>query len=357
MPRLNYKINIVILLYSLIITFVFTCCVKYFQTSTLSFILDMERQIEYVVGSESLYNQYEVDQLYQEESQINKNHTQAIAKELTLFSFLFCLFFIGSSFLLWFILNIIQKKNNSRIALQFKNVNAGTEFFFTDPQLDAAYQHLSEYFKNHLENYKRLHSYLSHEQKNMIAILRASMEMNKHDKYLEGLNYLSQNIDDILVLIEQENEDGITTVDVSLCCATLCDMYRNGYPNLYFDFDDESQNTILAKERWIYRAVSNLIDNAIKYGGNNIIHVHVEAKRNTVIIKVQDFGIGISEKQMEYIFNYQYRVSKSQKNGYGIGLNLVAHVCDLCDGYAYVESTLHKGTTFYLSFPQYTECY
>lgn len=361
MPRLDYKINIVIFLYSIIITCVFVFCAQYFQSSTSSFIFDMENQIvRFTDGKEEPYSPYETKKFEQKKSQIINNqvyqfYSQVITKELTLFSILFCLFFIGSSFLLWFILSMIQKSNNSRIALQFKNVNTDTDFFFTDPQLNAAYQHLNESFRNHLENYKRVHSYLSHEQKNMIAILKASMEMNQHGKYLEGINYLSQNIDDILVLIEQEDENSTNIVDVSLCCAAVCDIYKKVYPNIQFDFNLDEQNTILAKERWIYRAVSNLIDNAIKYGREKTIHVYAETKHHTVIIRVEDSGYGISEEQMDFIFNYQYCISKNQICSYGIGLSVVAHVCDLCAGYVYVESILNKGTTFYLSFPQYTE--
>lgn len=112
---------------------------------------------------------------------------------------------------------------------------------------------------------------------------------------------------------------------------------------------------IMAKERWIKRAVSNLLDNAIKYGDGKLVEVVVKRKHHSIIITVSDHGIGISEKKQAEIFNHQYRVNELNKDGYGIGLSLVSHVCELCNGFVIVDSEEGKGSTFYLSFPSLTD--
>ena len=71
----------------------------------------------------------------------------------------------------------------------------------------------------------------------------------------------------------------------------------------------------------------------------------------SVVVKVSDHGIGICEEEQEKIFQHHYRIQELKKDGYGIGLSLVQHVCDLCGGFVYVESTPHVETSFYLSFP------
>ena len=76
-------------------------------------------------------------------------------------------------------------------------------------------------------------------------------------------------------------------------------------------------------------------------------------KHKSVIIIVKDHGIGISEEKQNQIFNHNYRINELNKDGYGIGLSLVSHVCDLCQGFVTVESKMQEGTTFYLSFPVY----
>ena len=108
----------------------------------------------------------------------------------------------------------------------------------------------------------------------------------------------------------------------------------------------------MAKSRWIYRAVSNLLDNAIKYGCGKPISLSVEVRKGSVIVKVQDQGIGIEKSHLDKIFQNRYRVNELNKNGYGIGLSLVSYVCDLCGGFIMAESEPSHGTTFYLSFPQ-----
>ena len=105
----------------------------------------------------------------------------------------------------------------------------------------------------------------------------------------------------------------------------------------------------------IYRAICNLLDNAIKYGEDKPIEINVKNKNNSIIISVHDNGIGIPQELQDKIFNHRYRINELNKDGYGIGLSLVSHVCDLCSGFVWVESEKNKGSTFYLSFPEMNE--
>lgn len=72
----------------------------------------------------------------------------------------------------------------------------------------------------------------------------------------------------------------------------------------------------------IENAISNLIDNAVKYGGNHI-EIHVNAVLNTVEISVADSGKIIEKNQQEKIFEQFYRIPKGNTHnvkGFGIGL-------------------------------------
>ena len=92
------------------------------------------------------------------------------------------------------------------------------------------------------------------------------------------------------------------------------------------------------------------MDNAIKYGQQKEIIVTLKQAKGSVIIEVKDQGIGIDENQAEHIFQDRYRIPHLHTDGYGIGLSLVHHVCELCHGFVTFDST-SKGTTFYLCFP------
>lgn len=252
---------------------------------------------------------------------------------------------------LWVVLKHMQMNRTLRIAQELND--STTEIVPSDePALAAAYAKLKEKFDDQLNDFKRLSAYLTHEQKNQVAILRTRMELSGNTDGLERLDDIADSIDDILTLSENNNQDTLAIVDVSVICAEVFDSYKRTTDNLFFEFDGNDDTEIFAKPRWIYRAVSNLLDNAIKYGEGKPIILSVKEKNGSVIVEVCDHGIGISADKQEMIFRENYRVNELNKDGYGIGLSLVAHVCDLCGGFTTVYSELHKGSVFYMSFPQ-----
>ena len=176
------------------------------------------------------------------------------------------------------------------------------------------------------------------------------LELDQQTQYLSQLDNVTDCINDILTLGER-NDEVTTVIDVTLICAEVYDHYSKSYPLLRFSFDEDAQTEIFGKERWIQRAISNLIDNAIKYGNGKPIELSVKNERGSVIIIVEDHGVGIPASEEEQIFDMNYRIRELKSDGYGIGLSLVNHVCVLCQGFAYFESEVGEGTKFYLSFP------
>lgn len=264
----------------------------------------------------------------------------------------FCLILFVMAILLWLTLNRIQTKNNLQIVKQIAKISSADSFECDNPELLQAYERIRQKFDDNLSDYKRLNSYLSHEQKNAIAILRTNLELSENTEYLSQLDYVSDSIDDVLTLSETDENALKAPVDVALVCAAVCDSYQAVQENIRFTFDENADTRIIAKERWIYRAVANLISNAVKYGDGKPIEVQVQNKKGSVIVTVKDYGIGIAAASQNKIFNHRYRINDLNKDGYGIGLSLVSHVCDLCGGFVTLESEEGKGTTFYLLFPE-----
>ena len=94
------------------------------------------------------------------------------------------------------------------------------------------------------------------------------------------------------------------------------------------------------------RIVNNLISNAIKY--NNIAgEINISLKDK--ILKISDTGIGIEEKKLKDIYKRYYRAT-SEQGGFGIGLNIVSHICNKYSIKIDVESKKRIGTTFTLRF-------
>ncbi len=103
------------------------------------------------------------------------------------------------------------------------------------------------------------------------------------------------------------------------------------------------------------RALSNLIDNAIKYnrpGGK--ISVYASKTADQTLICVTDTGIGIAESDIPRIFERFYRAEKSrsrESGGTGLGLSITKHVAERHGGSVSAQSVLGEGSSFTLTFP------
>jgi|CXWL01.1.fsa_nt_gi signal transduction histidine kinase len=121
--------------------------------------------------------------------------------------------------------------------------------------------------------------------------------------------------------------------------------------NIKFDLQmPRALSTIQADKDLLRIAINNLLTNAVKYnspGGS--VSLQVEETDSSVFIRVSDTGIGISQHDLEHIFDKFYRSTNDnvlQKNGHGLGLSLVKEIIELHHGKISVESTPDKGSIF-----------
>ncbi len=99
----------------------------------------------------------------------------------------------------------------------------------------------------------------------------------------------------------------------------------------------------------IYRAMSNLVENAAKYNREGgAITVTAEEADNRITVIVSDTGVGIPEEDLPHIFEPFYRVDRSRSRaagGAGLGLPLVRDIIEKHGGTIEVQSTPGEGTT------------
>lgn len=100
----------------------------------------------------------------------------------------------------------------------------------------------------------------------------------------------------------------------------------------------------------MHRVLSNLIENAIKYAGKGkIITIKTWDDADWVFVKVSDNGVGISQDDLQHIFDKFYRVKNDSTHsikGSGLGLYLVKYFVELHSGTISANSRLNEGTSF-----------
>jgi signal transduction histidine kinase len=103
------------------------------------------------------------------------------------------------------------------------------------------------------------------------------------------------------------------------------------------------------------QALLNLLDNAVKYSGENkYVEVSARIQGQNIFIKVSDRGSGISKSDLRKIFEKFYRVESREGKkvpGSGIGLTLVKEIVEAHEGRVEVESEVGKGSVFTLIIP------
>lgn len=112
---------------------------------------------------------------------------------------------------------------------------------------------------------------------------------------------------------------------------------------------------IYADRYRMYQVITNLLTNAIKYSpSSEKIIISVEAEKNTTIIRVQDFGIGIELDQQKNIFDQFYRVNSPKEKTYpglGMGLYIAREIVKRHGGEIHVTSEKGNGSIFTIILP------
>jgi PAS domain S-box-containing protein len=119
----------------------------------------------------------------------------------------------------------------------------------------------------------------------------------------------------------------------------------------------ESPLTIVGDRDRVGQVVTNLLTNAIKYSPESdriIVRAMADTSTDTVVVSVQDFGIGIPQEEQDRIFDRFYRVGNDVRGSYaglGLGLFIASEFVRRHDGRIWVESDEGRGTTISFSLP------
>ncbi|HET7375153.1 MAG TPA: ATP-binding protein, partial [Anaerolineae bacterium] len=179
------------------------------------------------------------------------------------------------------------------------------------------------------------------------------------NKIMAGIEQMTELIDDLLDLGRIDAGVGLVSGECS-----LADIANNVVESMQDQASTRgvklstgilSQKLIQGDQGLVRHAVTNLVDNALKYtGANGSVKVSVQESHNFMVLAVKDNGIGIAPADQARLFERFYRVRRRDTidiKGTGLGLAIVKSIADWHRGRVWVESQLGSGSTFYLLLP------
>ena len=191
----------------------------------------------------------------------------------------------------------------------------------------------------------------------MYADRKEEFLKNSLDKMDRQINTLTNLISDLLDLSKIKSGSLVlkkSTFTVNEFINDLIDQIRQMNSNCNVVFNEIENREIVADRERLGQVLINFLTNAIKYSGDCDVEVSNSYEEEQLVVSVRDWGIGISKKDQQKIFERFYRVEGKNEEtypGFGIGLNIAADIIERHNGEIGVESTLGEGSTFYFKIP------
>jgi signal transduction histidine kinase/uncharacterized membrane protein affecting hemolysin expression len=111
---------------------------------------------------------------------------------------------------------------------------------------------------------------------------------------------------------------------------------------------------VLSDHHMLYRIISNLLSNAVRYTKQGKVLLGVRRLKNAIRIEIWDTGIGIAPEHLKNIFNEFFQIDNAERGegkGIGLGLSIVEHFCRALDHQLGVRSWPGKGSMFSVMVP------
>ncbi|SFT79155.1 His Kinase A (phospho-acceptor) domain-containing protein [Lishizhenia tianjinensis] len=182
-------------------------------------------------------------------------------------------------------------------------------------------------------------SSLSEEKKK--EILSSALHENKRLQEMIDNILTATQLDNHALQLNQQEEDLKEIIEKLL--------YKFIYHRCDVDLQLDVQRKVNIDKMLVEIMLSNLLENAVKYGGGNPITVSVRDLKNAIEIQVKDLGDGIDKTQVNQIFEKFYRIGNEEtrtQKGTGLGLYIVSELAKIHKGKVSYEPNQPKGSIF-----------
>jgi hypothetical protein len=229
-------------------------------------------------------------------------------------------------------------------------------------QLTNAFNEMLERLSNTFRAQRQFSANAAHELRTPLAVMRTKLEVFEKNKkpsdtdYQETVNMirmqtsrLSHVIDILLEMTDLQSaqkQDHISLADMAE--EVICDLTALADKKDITISQNPGTAEIIGNDTLVYRAIYNLVENAIKYnniGGKVTVSIKEDSEYASVIIR--DNGPGIKQEDWQHIFEPFFRIDKSRSRdmgGAGLGLALVKEIARQHGGDVYVVQSSKNGT-------------
>lgn len=209
----------------------------------------------------------------------------------------------------------------------------------------------------------------AHELRTPLAVLRTRLdvfkkkerEQKEYDELVQTMetyvDRLSSLISNLLELTETGELPEVEDVSLDSVIKTVVkDLEPVAHEHEVKIHTDIESLTVRGNGSLLYRALYNLVENAIRYNEKEgSITIDLKNQDTAGMVKIADTGVGIAPEARELIFEPFYRVNKSRSRefgGAGIGLSLVKAILKRHGAFIAVDANEPQGSVFTITFPK-----
>lgn len=209
----------------------------------------------------------------------------------------------------------------------------------------------------------------AHELRTPLAVLRTRLdvfkkkerEQKEYDELVQTMetyvDRLSSLISNLLELTETGELPEVEDISLDSVIKTVVkDLEPVAHEHEVKIHTDIEPLTVRGNASLLYRALYNLVENAIRYNEKEgSISIDLKNQDTAGMVKIADTGVGIAPEARELIFEPFYRVNKSRSRefgGAGIGLSLVKAILKRHGAFIAVDANEPQGSVFTITFPK-----
>jgi signal transduction histidine kinase len=220
-----------------------------------------------------------------------------------------------------------------------------------------ALNRMRERIRSLLDDRTQMLAAVSHDLRTPITRLRLRCEFIEdpvaRTQMLDELSHMSAMVESVLYFLRDgRRRETATMIDLASSLQTICDQFADTGHDVGYEGPDHVVISAHAEE--LHRAVTNLIDNAVRHGGKTDVRVMLTAP--TVTIAIEDDGPGIPEGDREAMFKPFVRGDAARsmdgRSGFGLGLSIARTVIDAHRGTLTLLDRKPHGLIAQITLPQ-----